>query len=60
VGIPREKTESLLATHGNTMTANLPLLYATGQSRKPLLPGQHTLFLSFGEGISGGGLLYKH
>ena len=60
VGIPREKTESMLATHGNTMTANLPLLYAAGQSRTPLLPGQHTLFLSFGEGISGGGILYKH
>lgn len=60
VGIPQEKTESMLATHGNTMTANLPLLFAAGQAREPSLPGQHTLFLSFGEGISGGGILYKH
>lgn len=59
-GIPRERTESILPTHGNTMSAHLPLLFAAGQTRAPLRAGQHTLFLSFGEGVSGGGLLYRH
>lgn len=60
LGIPADKTLSLFATHANTMSASLPLLHCAAESRHPSPPGSLTLFLSFGEGISGGGLLYKH
>lgn len=60
LGIPADKTHSLFATHANTMSASLPLLFCAAESQRPSQPGTTTLFLSFGEGISGGGLLYKH
>lgn len=60
LGIPRSKTVSLLRQRGNTMSANLPTQWCAAQ-REHLLPsGATTLFLSFGEGISGGGILYRH
>jgi len=60
LGIPRSKTVSLLGQRGNTMSANLPTQWCVSQSEQPLPSGATTLFLSFGEGISGGGILYKN
>ncbi|MEN9309612.1 MAG: hypothetical protein RL173_3544 [Fibrobacterota bacterium] len=60
LGIPRSKTVSLLPRRGNTMSANLPMQFCAAQSEHPLPSGATTLFLSFGEGISGGGILYRH
>lgn len=60
LGIPADKTLSLFATHANTMSASLPLLHCAAEAQRPSIPGSLTLFLSFGEGISGGGILYKH
>jgi 3-oxoacyl-[acyl-carrier-protein] synthase III len=59
LGIPRDKTVSLLASQGNTMSANLPLQLCAAERAAPSLPGRTTLFLSIGEGISGGGLVYR-
>jgi 3-oxoacyl-[acyl-carrier-protein] synthase III len=60
LGIPPSKTLSLLAQRGNTMSANLPMQLCAAQLQNPLPSGATTLFLSFGEGISGGGILYRH
>ncbi len=59
-GIPRERTVAILPTHGHTMSAQLPLQWCEAQARDPLPEGRRTLFLSLGEGISGGGLIYQH
>lgn len=59
IGIPVEKTRSVLGQWGNTMSANLPMQFFHAEQQNPLQPGQHTLFLSIGEGISGGGMIYR-
>lgn len=59
LGIPRSKTVSLLGQRGCTMSANLPSQWCAAQGGQPLPSGAITLFLSFGEGISGGGILYR-
>ena len=60
LGIPASKTTSVLADHGNTMSAGIPLLWCAAESASPLAAGSTTAILSFGEGISGGGILYRH
>lgn len=59
LAIPLEKTVSLLRTQGNTMSANVPMLLCAAEHARPSRTGDHTLFLSIGEGISGGGILYQ-
>ena len=59
LGIPEAKAPCLLASRGNTMSANLPILLATLEEADPMPTGTVTAFLSFGEGISGGGILCR-
>lgn len=59
LGVDETKSISLLRTHGNTMSAMLPLLLDYGFKTGKLQPGMNILLLSFGEGVSGGGLIYK-
>lgn len=59
LGVGENKSLSLIRNHGNTMSAMLPLLldngFATGQIQK----GMNIMLISHGEGLSGGGILYK-
>lgn len=59
LGVRENKSISLIKSHGNTMSAMLPLLldngFATGQIQK----GMNIMLISHGEGLSGGGILYK-
>ncbi|NLW48377.1 MAG: ketoacyl-ACP synthase III [Firmicutes bacterium] len=59
LGVDETKSISLLRTHGNTMSAMLPLLLDYGFKTGKLQPGMIILLIAFGEGISGGGLIYK-
>lgn len=59
LGIKEEQTLSLLETRGNTMSAMLPMLYHELSEQKLLKQDKTLLFLSHGEGASGGGILYK-
>lgn len=59
LGVGEDESLTLLRDHGNTMSAMLPLLldygFATGRIRK----GMNIMLISHGEGLSGGGLIYK-
>lgn len=54
-----DRTLSLLETRGNTLSAMLPMLYHHLDEQALLSPGRTILFLSYGEGVSGGGILYR-
>jgi 3-oxoacyl-[acyl-carrier-protein] synthase-3 len=55
--IPRERTLSLLAECGNTMSAMLPLLLDRAVAQGRLGPGRRVLLLSIGEGLSCGAVV---
>lgn len=55
--VPREKTLSLLAECGNTMSAMLPLLLDRAVSEGRVGGGGRVLLLSIGEGLSCGALV---
>jgi 3-oxoacyl-[acyl-carrier-protein] synthase III len=57
--IPLEKSISILGDRGNLMSASLPALFDDLFKRRTTKPGDLILALSFGEGISGGGIIYK-
>ncbi|MCX7747113.1 MAG: ketoacyl-ACP synthase III [Clostridia bacterium] len=57
--IGEEKSLSLLKDHGNTMSAMLPLLLDHGFKTGRIQKGMNIMLISHGEGLSGGGLLYK-
>lgn len=59
LGVPPEKSVSLLAEFGNTMSAMLPMLIdrAIADGRMPA--GGVVMLISHGEGASGGGILYR-
>jgi 3-oxoacyl-[acyl-carrier-protein] synthase-3 len=57
LGIEAQKTLSLLAKYGNTMSAMLPLLLDEAIRSGRLQPGSLVMLLSVGEGVSGGGML---
>lgn len=57
--IPAEKTRSLLASQGHTLSANLPMQWAALEQEGCWKPGQIIAMLSLGEGICGGGCLYQ-
>jgi 3-oxoacyl-[acyl-carrier-protein] synthase-3 len=59
LGIEPSKTLSLLSKYGNTMSAMLPLLLHEAMSTDRLLPGQIVMFLSVGEGVTGGGMVIR-
>ncbi|OPZ88935.1 MAG: 3-oxoacyl-(acyl-carrier-protein) synthase 3 [Firmicutes bacterium ADurb.Bin419] len=59
LGVGEEKSLSLLKDHGNTMSAMLPLLLDYGYSTGKIQKGMNIMLLSHGEGLSGGGIIYK-
>lgn len=57
LGISESRSLSLGETHGNTMSAMLPLLINDAIESKKVGPGALVALLSIGEGILGGGML---
>lgn len=57
--VPYNKSISLLAEYGNTMSAMLPLLLDNCYEKGILESGMTIMLISHGEGISGGGMIYK-
>ena len=50
---------SLIEDYGNTMSAMLPILLDYSFTNNLLENGMNIMLLSFGEGISGGGIIYR-
>lgn len=59
IGVDETKSISLLKDYGNTMSAMLPLLLDYGLKNGKIQVGMNLLLISFGEGISGGGIIYQ-
>lgn len=59
LGVSEEKSLSLLKDYGNTMSASLPLLLDKGFKSGRIQEGMKIMLISHGEGISGGGMIYK-
>jgi len=59
LGITNNKTVSLIENYGNTMSAMLPLLLDHSFSNQIINKEKKIMLLSYGEGISGGGIIYK-
>lgn len=59
LGVNEEQSFSLLAEYGNTMSAALPLLLDYGIKTGRIQKGMRIMLISHGEGISGGGMIYK-
>ncbi|TYQ16387.1 UNVERIFIED_CONTAM: 3-oxoacyl-[acyl-carrier-protein] synthase-3 [Acetivibrio alkalicellulosi] len=59
LGVNEEKSISLLRNCGNTMSAMLPLLIDEGIRCGKIEEGMNVMLISHGEGISGGGIIYK-
>jgi 3-oxoacyl-[acyl-carrier-protein] synthase-3 len=57
LGVPPERTLSLLAECGNTMSAMLPLLLDRALTTGRLRPGGRVLLVSVGEGLSCGAMV---
>jgi len=60
LGVPREKTVSMVEECGNTMSAMLPLLLDHSIAQGRLNRGQRVLLLSIGEGLSCGGMVVTY
>ncbi len=58
-GIPAEKVVGTLQDLGNTMSAALPLQFCRLQEQKEIGIGKNLVMLSIGEGITGGGIVYR-
>lgn len=59
LGVDEDRSISLLRSHGNTMSAMLPLLLDHAGETGKIQKGMKIMLISHGEGISGGGLIYK-
>ncbi len=59
LGVDETKSISLLKNYGNTMSAMLPLLLDHGFQSGRIQPGMTLMLISHGEGMNGGGLIYK-
>ncbi|AEV68469.1 3-oxoacyl-ACP synthase III family protein [Acetivibrio clariflavus] len=59
LGVGEEKSISLIKNHGNTMSAMLPLLLDYGFATGKIQKGMNIMLISHGEGLSGGGIIYK-
>jgi 3-oxoacyl-[acyl-carrier-protein] synthase-3 len=59
LGVGEERSLSLLAECGNTMTAMLPLLLDRVLTEGRIESMGHIMLISHGEGASGGGLIYR-
>jgi 3-oxoacyl-[acyl-carrier-protein] synthase-3 len=59
LGFSEDKSISLIKDYGNTMSAMLPLQLDIGFSQGKIGKGMKIMMISHGEGISGGGIIYK-
>jgi 3-oxoacyl-[acyl-carrier-protein] synthase-3 len=59
LGVGENQSLSLLNEYGNTMSAMLPCLLDNAIENKMLKPGMVVMLISQGEGVSGGGILYR-
>jgi 3-oxoacyl-[acyl-carrier-protein] synthase III len=59
LGISEDKSLTLLRDYGNTMSAMLPLLMDYGFETGKIMKGMNIMLISHGEGLSGGGLIYR-
>lgn len=59
LSVSEDRSLSLLKDHGNTMSATLPLLLDNGLRSGRIQKGMNIMLISHGEGISGGGMIYK-
>ena len=59
LGVPQERSLSVIHEYGNTMSAMLPVLLDTAYQEKRLADGATLMLISHGEGASGGGLIYR-
>lgn len=60
LGIEMSRTVSLLSSHGNTMSAMLPMQLDRAVREGMIGAGSLVMMLSFGEGLSGGGVLLSY
>lgn len=54
-----DKSLSVIAQYGNTMSAMLPILLNKGFDENLFRPGDNIMLISHGEGASGGGMIYS-
>ena len=59
LGIHKDKSISKIKENGNTMSAMLPLLLDCCFRDGRIQEGMNIMFISHGEGFSGGGLIYR-
>jgi 3-oxoacyl-[acyl-carrier-protein] synthase-3 len=59
LGVPEERSLTVIQDYGNTMSAMLPLLLHKAYQEHRLQQGMHVMLISHGEGASGGGLIYR-
>ncbi len=59
LGFSEDKSISLIENYGNTMSAMLPLQLDFGFSQGKIEKGMNIMMISHGEGISGGGIIYR-
>ncbi len=59
LGISQNQTISVINEYGNTMSAMLPLAFNSGIENDVFKKGMNIMLLSYGEGISGGGMIYQ-
>ena len=59
LGIEEKKVASVIHKYGNTMSAMLPILLDEAFEGGVVTRGARILFLSVGEGLSGGGIIYR-
>ncbi|MFP4015586.1 MAG: 3-oxoacyl-ACP synthase III family protein [Halanaerobiales bacterium] len=57
--IDKDKSISLIESCGNTMSAMLPLLLDHGFMSGKIQAGMNIMLISHGEGLSGGGIVYR-
>jgi 3-oxoacyl-[acyl-carrier-protein] synthase-3 len=59
LGMSEDKSLTLLRDHGNTMSAMLPMLIDYGFAKGRICKGMNLMLISHGEGLSGGGMIYR-
>lgn len=59
LGVPQQQSLTLIHEIGNTMSAMLPILLDKAFQEKRLAQGANIMFISHGEGASGGGFIYQ-
>jgi 3-oxoacyl-[acyl-carrier-protein] synthase-3 len=59
LAIPENKSLSMIKEYANTMSAMLPILLDTAYKKHLVQPGSNIMFISHGEGASGGGMIYQ-